>query len=292
MYPPLCGGELEVQPYPSPHRAALSLKLPRQERKDSGVSAAVWGETRNPIYTVPRRGVPLRQTAQLGMERLGCLRRCVGRSWKFNQSRPPQRASLSPKQPGQDRRDSGVSAAVAPLSPKRPRQDQRDWGVSVAVLGGAGNSIVLSPPHGASLCPKRRRDSAVSAAECGGAENPSVHGTPTGRPYPPNGPGSTRRTRVYLPLHGEKLEVQWYTEPPRGVPIPRAAKAGAGRLGCLRRSVGRSSRSNRTQHTHGASLSPKWPTQDRGDSGVSAAVWERSWEFQHTTPTPRGVPIP
>ena len=51
-----------------------------------------------------------------------------------------------PPRPRQDRRDSGVSAAVwgkeeylmnsrgVPI-PLRPRQDRRDWGVSAAVWG-------------------------------------------------------------------------------------------------------------------------------------------------------------
>ena len=47
MYPPLCGEELEVQ-----------------------------------SYTTPPRGVPIPQTAQAGLEGLGCIRRCVGRNWK------------------------------------------------------------------------------------------------------------------------------------------------------------------------------------------------------------------
>ena len=56
-------------------------------------------------------------------------------------------ASLSPKRPRHDQRDSGVSAALwewlnllytclsngACLSPKRPRRDRRDSGVSTAV---------------------------------------------------------------------------------------------------------------------------------------------------------------
>ena len=68
------------------------------------------------------------------------------------------------------------------------------------------------PPQGASLSPERprqdRRDSDVSAAVWGGARSSNAHGTPTGRPYPPNGIGRTRGTRVSPPLCGEEVEVQ------------------------------------------------------------------------------------
>ena len=112
MYLRLCGEELEVQ-----------------------------------LYTATPRGVPIPQMAHEGPEGIAFLCRCAGRSWKFNHTRPPHGASLSPKRPKQDRRNSGVAAAG-----------------------------------------------------CGGSRNPIVHGTPTGRPYPPNGPSKTGGTRVYPPL--------------------------------------------------------------------------------------------
>ena len=77
MYLPLCRGDLEVQSYPTPHRASLSPKRPRQNRRDSGVSADVWRGAGSAIIL------------------------------DF-----PQGASRSPKRPKQERRDSGVSAAV------------------------------------------------------------------------------------------------------------------------------------------------------------------------------------
>ena len=68
-------------------------------------------------------------------------------------------ASLSPKRPRQDRRDSGVSAAMwewlgpvhtsfshgASLSPKRPRQDRRALGVSPVVWGDGGPRTEEAP---------------------------------------------------------------------------------------------------------------------------------------------------
>ena len=93
------------------HGAPLSPKRPRQHRRDSGVSAAMW-EWPHPTRNLFSHG-----------------------------------ASQSPKRPMQNQRDSGVSAVVwewlrlvrtlfshrASLSPKRPRQDRRDSGVSAAV---------------------------------------------------------------------------------------------------------------------------------------------------------------
>ena len=172
---------------------------------------------------------------------------------------------------------SYIAPHEAPLSPKRPRQVRRDSGVFVAMWGSIGRSIMPEPhtgrpyppngpgktartrvypalcgaelednhtrsPHGASLSPKRprrdQRDSGVPAAVWGGVGGHSVTDPPTGRPYPPNGQGGTRGTRVYPPMCGEG----W--------------------------------KSSRTWPPHGASLSPKRPRQDGRDSGVSVAVWD------------------
>ena len=108
-----------------PHGASLSPKRPMQDRRDSGVSAVLWGGAGSPIvhgtptwreyppcgprrtggarvslplcgeelevqsYPAPLGSVPIPQTAQAGPEGRGCLRRCVGRSWKFNHTQPP-----------------------------------------------------------------------------------------------------------------------------------------------------------------------------------------------------------
>ena len=69
------------------------------------------------------------------------------------------RACLSPKRPRQDRRDSGVSAALwewlrpvhtsfsylASLSPKRPRQDWGDLGASSAVWEWLAHEYLVLP---------------------------------------------------------------------------------------------------------------------------------------------------
>ena len=118
-----------------PNKAPLSPKRPRQDRRESGVSATVLGGVGSPLIhgpatgrphhhnglgstrgtrvypplcgedldvqtsMVPRRGVSISLTAQAAPEGLGCFRRCVGRGWKVNHSRPPHRASLSPQRP-------------------------------------------------------------------------------------------------------------------------------------------------------------------------------------------------
>ena len=83
--------------------------------------------------------------AQAGPEGLGCIRRCVGVAESCAYPGLPRGAY--PKPPGQNYRDSGVSAAVwegldarhirlspgASLPPKRCRQDRRVSGVSAAV---------------------------------------------------------------------------------------------------------------------------------------------------------------
>ena len=110
------------------------------------------------------------------------------------------------------------------------------------------------------LSPKRAtrdwRDSGVSAAAWEGARSQIVHGTPMGHPYPPNGPGRTRDTKVYPPLCGEQLEVQSYQTP------------------------------------NGASLSRKRPRQDRMDSVFSAAVWGGASSSIRPERLRHGVPIP
>ena len=100
----------------------------------------------------------------------------------------------------------------ASLFHKRPRQDRRDSGVSAAMCGRAGGSIISAPPppHGASLFPERpgqdQRDGCVSAAVWEGTGNRTQHPF-TGRHYPRDRPGWTGGPRVSPPLCGEMLEV-------------------------------------------------------------------------------------
>ena len=81
--------------------------------------------------------------------------------------------------------------------------------------------------------------------------------TPWGVPIHHSGPSKTGGTRVYLPQCWGELEVELYTAPPRGVPIPQMAQAGPEGIGFLCRCAGRSWKFNHTRPPHGASLSPK-----------------------------------
>ena len=101
-------------------------------------------------------------------------------------------------------------------------------------------TLCILGPHGASLSPKwprqDRRHSGASAVvwEWPG---PCLPRSPTGRPYPPSGPGSTGGTRVYPPLCGSGWTLCMLVLP-RGVPIPQAAQARLEGPGCIRRCVG------------------------------------------------------
>ena len=103
--------------------------------------------------TSPPQGGASSKTAQAGLEGLGGIRQCVGRSWKFNCTRPtkswkpnrtqhPDGASLSSKRSRQDRRDSGVSALC---------------GRSGKNLGGVRGRRIDDGPHVPERCRARRR---------------------------------------------------------------------------------------------------------------------------------------
>ena len=49
MYLPLCGENLAVQSYPTPHGTSLSPKRPKKDRRDWGVSTAAWKGDGSPI---------------------------------------------------------------------------------------------------------------------------------------------------------------------------------------------------------------------------------------------------
>ena len=101
----------------------------------------------------------------------------------------PYQASLSPKRPGQDRGDYGVSALVwgglevvsymattgCVTIPHTARAGPEGLGCIYRCGGGRGWKVVHTrPPHGAPLSPKllkqHRRDSGASAAMRGGVE--------------------------------------------------------------------------------------------------------------------------
>ena len=187
------GGVLSPQ---NPHGAFLSPRGPRQARRDSGVSAAVWGWVVWCLLKTPT-GRPYPPGAQAGLEGLGCTRRCVGVGGVVS-LKNPRGASLSPRGPrkiggtrvypvlcgggwcgGSSKPPRGVPV------PPRPRQDRRDSGISTAVWGWLVWCLLK---------------------------------THTGHSYPPAA-GKTRGTRVYPPLCGGG----WCgvsLKPPRGVPMP------------------------------------------------------------------------
>ena len=127
------------------------VPMPRQpsQDRDSGVSAAVW-EGLDPgscVYLIDRRSVPIPQAVQEGKDGVGCVRRCAGVARSSSIRGSPTTASLSPRRPKLDRRDSSVSVAVRegpdPMytcfsnrvfaSRKRSIHDLRDSGVCAAV---------------------------------------------------------------------------------------------------------------------------------------------------------------
>ena len=112
-----------------PPRGVPIPPRPRQDRRDSGVTAAVWGGGGgSPCASETPTGRLYPSVAQAGPEGLGCNRRCVG----------GRTSSCAPKPP------RGV-----PIPP-RPRQDRKDSGVTAAVWGG-GLHRAPPNPHGASL---------------------------------------------------------------------------------------------------------------------------------------------
>ena len=160
MSPPLCGGGT-TPCAPKPPRGVPIPPRPRQDRRDSGVTAAVWGGDLSVSPQTPT-GRPYPSAAQAGPEGLGCNRRCVGEGPLRAPPKPPRGVPIPPR-PRQDRRDSGVTAAVwgrdLSVRPKPPRgvripprrrQDQMDSGVTAAVWG-RHLSVRPQNPHGASL---------------------------------------------------------------------------------------------------------------------------------------------
>ena len=144
------------------------------------------------------------------------------------------------------------------------------------LCGGKWKVQHTRPRHGAPLSPKWSRrcwtDSGVSTAAWGGVGSLNLSDPPTGRPYPPNGPGETGGTRVYPPLCGRNVEGRSPPTPPTGRPYP---PEGPGRTGGTRVYLPLCGgvKGHTRMFPHGAPLSPKRPRQARRDSGVCAAVW-------------------
>ena len=260
-----CVGEGPFRVPTKPPRGVPIHPRPRQDWRDSGVTAAVWGRDLSVCPQTPT-GRPYPSAAQARPEGLGCNRRCVG-GGPLRVPPEPNGGSLSLRGPARAWRDSGVTAAV--------------WGRDLSVCpksptGRPYPSMAQAGPEGLG-CNRR----------CVGGDLSVCPQTPTGRPYPSaakagpeglgcnrrcvgegplrvptiphgaslslHGPGRTGGTRVCPPpCGGGRLRVP--PKPPRGVPIP------------LR------------------------PRQDRRDSGVTAAVWGRSVSCARNPL--RGVTIP
>ena len=252
-------------------------------------------------------GRPYSSAAPAGPEGLGCNRRCVGVVSLC--ARNPPRGARIPPRPRQDRRDSGVTAAVwgrdltvCPQSPTgRPYPSTAQVGPEGLGCNrrcvGEGPLRVPTIPHGSSLSlrgPGRTRGTRLQPPLCGGGQFVCPE-SPTGRPYPsaaqagPEGLGCNRRCVGEGPLrvptipHGASLslrgpsrtggtwvqallcEVGQFVCPksPTGRPYPSAAQARPEGLGCNRRCVGEGPLRVPTI-PHGASLSLRGPGRTGG----------------------------
>ena len=159
-----CVGEGPLRAPPKPPRGVPIPPRPKQDRRDSGVTAAVWGGDLSVSPQTPT-GRPYPSAAQAGPEGLGCNRRCVGEGPLRAPPKPPRGVPIPPR-PRQDRRDSGVTAAV--------------WGRDL--------SVRPQNPHGASLSlrgPGRTGGTRVSPPLCGGGTTPCAPKPPRGVPIPP-----------------------------------------------------------------------------------------------------------
>ena len=146
---------------PLPRRGAHIPPRPRQDRRDSGVAAVVWGRDLSVCPLTPTER-PYPSAAQAGPEGLGCNRRCVVEGQLRVPPKPPRGVPIPPR-PRQDRRDSGVTAAmwgrdlsVCPLAPTgRPYPSAAQAGPEGPGCNrrcvGEGRLRVSPNPHGASL---------------------------------------------------------------------------------------------------------------------------------------------
>ena len=97
MQPPLCGGRTSPCA-PKPPRGVPTPPRPGQDRRDPGVTAAVWGRDSCACpHTLT--GHPYPSAAQAGPKRIGCNRRCVGEE-PLRAPLNPHGASLSLRGPG------------------------------------------------------------------------------------------------------------------------------------------------------------------------------------------------
>ena len=118
-----CVGEGPLRAPPKPPRGVPIPPRPRQDRRDSGVTTAVWGRDLSVCPRTPT-GRPYPSPAQIEPEGLGCNRHCVGEGPLRAPPKPPRGVPIPPR-PRHDRRDLGVTAAVwgktSPCVPEPPR---------------------------------------------------------------------------------------------------------------------------------------------------------------------------
>ena len=116
--------------------------------------------------------------------------------------------------------------------PKGARQNRRDSGVSAAVWEWL-HLVHTSFSHGASVSPKRPRQdqgTKVYPPLCGSGCTLCILRSPTGRPYTPSGPGTTRGTQVYPPLCGSSWAL-CIPRSPTGRPYPPSGRGRTGGTG-------------------------------------------------------------
>ena len=179
-------------------------------------------------------------------------------------------ASLSQKRLRQDRRASGVSAAV------------REWLNLVCPRSPTRSPY---PPSG----PGRTGGTQVYPPLCGSGCALYIPRSPTGRPYPQSGPGRTGGTRVYPPLCGGGFAL-CIPRSPTGRPYPQSDPGRTAGTRVHAPSFFGSGWPMHTSFSHGASLSPKRSRQVRRDSGASASVWGGCGLCIPRSPTGRSYP--
>ena len=229
---------------------SLSPKRPKQNRRDSGVSTAVW-EWLDLVYPRSPTGCAYPPRGPGRTEGTRVHPPLCGSGWPMH-TLFSHGAPLSAKLPKQDRKNSGVSAAVwewpGPCIPRSPRGCPyppsgpcRTGGTRVyPLLCGSGWTLcILVLPQGVPITQAAQVGPRGLGCirRCVGVAGPCISCSLTGRPYPQSGPSRTRRTRVYPLLCGSGLAHAYFVLP-RGVPIPKAAHAGPEGLGCIHRCVG------------------------------------------------------
>ena len=247
MYPPLCGGGWCGVSLKPPRGVPIPPQ-PRQDRRDSVVSAAVWGWVVWCLLKTPT-GRPYPSAAQAGLEGLGCIRRCVGVGGVVSPSNL-HGASLSPR----GRTRTGGTRVYPPL------------------CGGGWCGVSSKPPRRVPIPRRRRpdwRNSAVSGAVWGWVVWCLLE-TPTRRPYPPAaqaGPEGLGYIHRCVGVAGVVC-----SQNPHGASLPPSGPGRAEGHGCIRPCVGVESVVS-PRNPHRTSLSPRSPRRTGGTRVYLPAVW-------------------